>query len=81
MTIPRPVLLAIGILLIAAAPVVGILPGPGGVFVFAGGLVLVLRSSPGARRRWARLARRWPRLGALTDRVLRRPSARRRASR
>ena len=77
-TLPRPLLLATGVLLIAAAPVVGILPGPGGVFVFAGGLMLVLRHSAWARRRWARAKRRWPRLGDLADRAMRRPSARRR---
>jgi hypothetical protein len=60
------------------APVVGLLPGPGGVFVFAAGLVLLLRNSLWARRRFARAKKRWPRRGALADRGLRRGSARRR---
>ena len=77
----RPVLLGLGVLLIAASPVVGLLPGPGGVFVFAGGLVLVLRTSRWARVRWARVKRRWPRLGDLVDRAMRRPSALRRRAR
>jgi hypothetical protein len=71
-------MLVLGVLLILAAPLVGLLPGPGGVFVFAGGLILVLRASRWARLRWARLKRRFPRLGHLADRVMRRPSALRR---
>ena len=77
----RTAMLVLGILLILAAPVVGILPGPGGIFVFAGGLILVLRASRWARLRWARLKRRFPRLGHLADRVMRRPSALRRHAR
>ena len=76
--LPRPLLLAAAALLIVAAPVVGLLPGPGGVFVFAAGLVLLLRNSPWARRRFAQAKRRWPRVGGIVDRVLQRGSARRR---
>src|SRR3546814_3352250 len=50
-------LLVIGTLLILSTPIVGPLPGPGGIFVFAGGLTLVLRNSRWARRRFARLKR------------------------
>src|SRR3546814_13404134 len=56
-------LLVIGTLLILSTPIVGPLPGPGGIFVFAGGLTLVLRNSRWARRRFARLKRRWPKMG------------------
>jgi hypothetical protein len=70
--------LALGILLITAAAVVGPLPGPGGIVLFAAGLVLVLRNSAGARRRFARAKRRWPRLGGIADRAMRRRSALRR---
>jgi hypothetical protein len=77
----RVAMLVLGVLLILAAPLVGLLPGPGGVFVFAGGLILVLRASRWARLRWARLKRRFPRLGHLADRVMRRPSALRRHAR
>ena len=77
----RTAMLIAGALLILLAPVVGVLPGPGGIFVFAGGLVLVLRSSRWARLRWARLKRYYPRLGHLADRVMRRPSALRRHAR
>jgi hypothetical protein len=77
----RLVLLAAGGALIVVSPLVGIIPGPGGIFVFAAGLVLVLRASPRARRAWVGLARRWPRVGALADRAMRRPSALRRHAR
>ena len=72
--------LVAGVLLIVAAPLVGAIPGPGGIFVFAAGLVLVLRNSHWARRRWARAKRRWPKLGDLADRTMRRRSALRRRS-
>ena len=74
----RPLLLALGVVLVILAPVVGLLPGPGGIFVFAGGLVLLLRNSAWVRRQFARAKRRWPRVGDLADRGLRRPSAQRR---
>ena len=60
------------------SPLVGAIPGPGGVFVFAAGLVLLLRNSRNARRQFAQAKRRWPRLGRWIDRGLRRESARRR---
>ena len=77
-TTSRFVQLTLGVVLILAALPVGLLPGPGGVFVFAGGLVLILRNSRWARRRFAIAKRRWPRIGALLDRGLRRGSALRR---
>ena len=74
----RPVQLVAAVLLILVSPLVGAIPGPGGVFVFAGGLVLLLRNSRWARRQFARAKRRWPRLGHWADRGLRRASAQRR---
>ena len=71
-------LLALGCLLIVVSPLVGAIPGPGGVFVFAGGLALILKNSLWARRRYVRLKRRWPRWGHWADWGMRRPSARRR---
>jgi len=62
--------LGVGWLLIAMAPVVGLLPGPGGVVVFAAGLALVLRASRWAKRRYVALKRRYPRIGRLSDRGL-----------
>jgi hypothetical protein len=77
----RIVLLVTGFALIAATPLVGIVPGPGGIFVFAAGLVLVLKNAAWARKRFARLKRRWPRFGHYSDMALRRRSFRRRQQR
>ena len=77
----RFVQLLLGVLLILAAPLLAPVPGPAGIFLFAGGMVLVLRNSRWARRRWARLKRRWPRGGHLVDRIMRRRSALRRHAR
>ena len=63
------------------APVTAPLPGPGATVLFIAGLVLVLRNSAWARRRFVRAKRRWPRLGALSDRLMRRRSAARRRAR
>jgi hypothetical protein len=65
-------------LLILAAPAVGILPGPGGVIVFAAGLALVLKYSEWAKRRYVRFKRKHPKKGRWADWGLRRQSARRR---
>ena len=70
--------LTLGIVLIIGAALVGPLPGPGGIFLFAGGLALILRNSRLARIKFARAKRRWPRIGALLDRTMRRRSALRR---
>jgi hypothetical protein len=73
--------LAAGVALMIVAPITAPLPGPAATFLFAGGLVLVLRNSPAARRRFARATRRYPRIGVVLDRVMRRASARRRRAR
>ncbi|HEX8415877.1 MAG TPA: hypothetical protein VF637_18635 [Sphingomicrobium sp.] len=73
--------LMLGGLLLLGAAVMGPLPGPGGIFLFAGGMILILRNSRWAQIRWARLKRRWPRVGNLVDRAMRRPSALRRRAR
>lgn len=73
----RLCLLALGVVLLLAAPAVGILPGPGGIVVFAVGLALVLRNSQWAKRRYVLLKRRWPKLGHLADRGLMRRRRRR----
>ncbi|MEI9928810.1 MAG: hypothetical protein WDN44_15405 [Sphingomonas sp.] len=77
----RSALFATGVVVILVSPIVGAIPGPGGVFVFAGGLVLVLQNSARARRHFARSKRRWPRFGHYADLALRRRSARRRRAR
>lgn len=73
--------LALGVLLMAGAALVGPLPGPGGIFLFAGGLVLILRNSIWARKRFARFKARFPRLGRVLDLTMRRGSALRRRDR
>lgn len=74
----RTILFVTGLVVIAASPLIGILPGPGGIPVFAAGLVLVLRNSLWAQKRFVRARRRWPRFGRYADMALRRRSFRRR---
>ncbi|WP_229726544.1 hypothetical protein [Sphingomonas alpina] len=84
-TAPRPLLrtglFSLGVVLVIASPVVGIIPGPGGVVVFAAGLALMLRNSLWAKRQFVGAKRRWPKAGDLADRGLRRASRARRQSR
>jgi hypothetical protein len=77
----RHMLFALGILLVLLSPAVGILPGPGGIFVFAAGLALILETSAWAKRVYVRFKRRWPKAGEWIDWGLRRRSARRRRQR
>ena len=69
------------LLLILVSPVVGAIPGPGGIIVFAAGLAMVLRTSRWARRQYVRFKRWQPEAGRWTDWGLRRRSARRREAR
>jgi hypothetical protein len=68
----------IGMLLMAIAPILGPIPGPGGLPIFVAGLVLVLKSSIWAKRHYVRVKRWRPKAGRWMDWALRRPSARRR---
>jgi hypothetical protein len=68
----------LGCLLMIAAPLAGLLPGPGGIFLFAIGLGLALRSSIWAKRRYVKLKKKQPKLGGWADWGLRRASAKRR---
>lgn len=77
----RAALTALGALLIIVSPFVGIIPGPGGIPVFAAGLALMLRNSRRAKRWFVHAKRRWPRIGGYADIGLRRASARRRRAR
>jgi hypothetical protein len=72
-------LFVVGVLLIIASPIAGVIPGPGGIFVFAAGLALVLKTSMWAKRNYVRFKRWKPTLGDWSDWGLRRASARRRA--
>ena len=64
--------MALGWLLIAISPLLGPVPGPGGIPLFAAGVAILLRNSTWAKRRYVLVKRRWPKLGRLTDKVMRR---------
>ena len=74
----RHCLVALGVLLIAITPIVGPLPGPGGIITFGAGLSLILKYTGWAKRLYVRLKRKHPNKGRWTDWSLRRASARRR---
>jgi ribonuclease P protein component len=77
----RSALVVLGFVLIGLTPLVGPIPGPGGVVVFAAGLTLVLRYSQWAKRHYVRFKRRHPKKGDWADWGLRRASAKRRQER
>jgi len=66
------------LLLFVVAPLVGALPGPGGIIVAGIGLAFVLKTSMWAKRRYVRFKRWQPKAGGWTDWALRRRSAKRR---
>lgn len=69
---------ALGVMLLLLSPVVGALPGPGGLIVAGIGLAMILKTSMWARRYYVRFKRWQPKAGRWTDWALRRPSAKRR---
>jgi len=69
---------AVGVILILLSPVAGVIPGPGGIFVFAIGLAMVLKTSMWAKRHYVKFKRWQPKAGRWTDWGLRRRSALRR---
>jgi hypothetical protein len=71
-------LFVVGVLLLVVSPLVGIIPGPGGIVVAGIGLALVLKSSMWAKRHYVRVKRWQPKAGRWTDWALRRRSAKRR---
>ncbi|HEX8669164.1 MAG TPA: hypothetical protein VF727_12425 [Allosphingosinicella sp.] len=77
----RTGLFLLGWLLIAVSPIVGPIPGPGGIIVFAAGLSLVLKYSGWAKRKYVAFKRRHPRKGGWADWGMRRKSALRRQAR
>ncbi len=72
---------AVGVVLILLSPLAGAIPGPGGIFVFAIGLAMVLKTSMWAKRHYVRFKRWQPKAGRWTDWGLRRRSALRREAR
>jgi hypothetical protein len=77
----RAIMFGVGCIFLIITPLVGPLPGPGGVFTFAIGMGLVLRNSLWAKKHYARFKRKQPKMGSWADWGLRRQSARRRADR
>ena len=74
----RQCLVGLGFVLIALTPLVGPIPGPGGIIVFGAGLSLILKYTGWAKRLYVRFKRRHPNKGRWADWSLRRASARRR---
>jgi hypothetical protein len=74
----RQCLVGLGFVLIALTPLVGPIPGPGGIIVFGAGLSLILKYTGWAKRFYVRFKRKHPNKGRWTDWSLRRTSARRR---
>ena len=68
----------VGLILILLSPLAGVVPGPGGIFVFAIGLAMVLKTSMWAKRHYVKFKRWQPKAGRWADWGLRRPSAKRR---
>ncbi|HET9459807.1 MAG TPA: hypothetical protein VFO51_07505 [Sphingomicrobium sp.] len=68
----------LGVILLLLAPLVGALPGPGGIIIAGIGLAMVLKTSMWARRRYVKFKKWQPKAGRWTDWALRRRSARRR---
>ncbi len=77
----RTALFLLGCVLMAIAPIIGILPGPGFIIIFPIGLALALQNSLWAKRTYGRFKRRYPAFADRADRFMRRPSALRRAAR
>ena len=74
----RTGLFLLGCLLLLITPILGVMPGPGGIFTFAAGAALVLRYSEWAKRRYVLVKRRHPKWMSWSDWALRRGSALRR---
>ena len=70
----------IGVLLLIVSPLVGMIPGPGGIIVAGLGLALILKTSLWAKRHYVRFKRWQPKAGRWTDWALRRSSAKRPAA-
>ena len=68
----------LGAILLIASPIIGAIPGPGGIVVAGIGLAMMLKTSMWARRHYVRFKRWQPKAGRWTDWALRRPSAKRR---
>ena len=70
-----------GIFLVIISPLVGAIPGPGGIVVFAAGFGLMLRGSRWVKKKYAAFKRRHPKKGDWADFGLQRGSYKRRLAR
>jgi len=70
-----------GLFLVIVSPLVGAIPGPGGIVVFAAGFGLMLRGSRWVKKKYARFKRHHPRKGDWADFGLQRVSYKRRQAR
>lgn len=70
-----------GLLLVIISPLVGAIPGPGGIVVFALGFGLMLRGSTWVKKKYVRFKKSHPKKGDWVDFGLRRLSYRRRLER
>jgi hypothetical protein len=64
--------IVLGWALMIAAPLIGWLPGPGGLILFPIGLALVLKNSLWAKRRYAEHSKRHPEYGLWANWAMRR---------
>ena len=71
----RIVYLSLGWLLIVLTPTSAHCPGPGGIFLFAGGAALLLKNSNWVKRAYVRFGRRYPKYARWADKGLRRSPA------
>ncbi|NJS14683.1 MAG: hypothetical protein HC788_08870 [Sphingopyxis sp.] len=71
----RLCLFGFGAFMLLLVPIIGVLPGPGGIVLFPIGLALVLQNSVWAKRVYGRFKRKHPRYAAWADRLMRRPTA------
>ena len=70
-----------GAFLVIISPLVGAIPGPGGIVVFAAGFGLMLRGSRWVKKKYAAFKRRHPKKGDWADFGLQRGSYKRRQAR
>jgi hypothetical protein len=74
-TVKKILLLTLGWMLLVIGPIVGLLPGPGGIPITAAGLAIILSQSYTAKRLFIRWQQRHPRiLGPLRRFLRRKPS-------
>ena len=77
----RLVLLIVGTFLVIISPIVGAIPGPGGIIVFAAGFGMMLKGSRWVKKLYTRFKRKHPKKGEWVDFGLQRGSYKRRRER